>query len=224
MINAIQKIHDIREERLRRTALFTLNSALVLCAIFLARSLQWELYGRVLSLSLCIGLVLISIIVLKKGGSRTIAAILAITGGCIAVAYSSYSSGGLANPATGWLAVMPLIGALVGGKQGGGFAFAFSLAAGICLFLLEHWLGAPPNITPASFQLSQDRLNQLAQLVIISLSVFGLFRQIQFSEDQLSDTVIKLSKEVQARTLAEQKETGGRGEPRRPPRRREPTI
>jgi hypothetical protein len=116
MINFIKKIHDIREERLRRTAAFTLNSILVICAIFLARSLQWELYGRVLSLSLCIGFVFISIIVLRKGGSRTVAAVLGITGCCIAVAYSSYSSGGLDNPATGWLAALPLIGALIGGK------------------------------------------------------------------------------------------------------------
>jgi hypothetical protein len=72
----------------------------------------------------------------------------------------------------------------------------FSLATGLFLFLLEYWLGAPQNITPESFQVSQDRLNQLGQLVIISLSIFGLFRQIHFSENQLSDTVIKLSEEV----------------------------
>jgi signal transduction histidine kinase/CheY-like chemotaxis protein len=204
MTDAIQEIQDIREERLRGTALFTLKSILVISTIFLARSLQWELYGRVLSLSLCIALVLISILILRKGNSRTIAAILGIIGCCIAVAYSSYSSGGLSNPATGWLAVLPLIGALMGGKQGGVFAFVFSLATGLGLFALEFWQGAPLNITPVSFQLSQDRLNQVGQLVIISLSVFGLFSQIHFSEDHLSNTVIRLSEEVQARTLAEQ--------------------
>ena len=205
MIDAIQKIHDIREERLRSTAAFTLIIILILSAFFLIRALQWELYGRVLSLSLCLGFVLTGIVVLKQGGSRTIAAILAIIGTCITVSYASYSSGGLNNPATSWLAILPLIGALVGGKRGGIFAFIFSLATGLSLFALESLLGAPPNLTPVDFRLSQDRLNQISQLVIISLCVLGLFRQIRFSETQLTDTVIKLSEEVDARTSAEQK-------------------
>jgi signal transduction histidine kinase/CheY-like chemotaxis protein len=205
LISALAKIHIIREERLRSTSLFTLNIALIICVIFLARSLQWELYDRVLSLSLSIGFFCISILILKKGGSRTLAAILGIMGCYIAAAYSSYSSGGLGNPASGWLATIPLIAALIGGKQGGIFAFIFSLAIGLCLFALESLMGTPDNITPVNFQLSQDRLNQVGQLVIISLSVFGLFRQIEFSDKQLSDTVIQLSTEVQARTLAEQK-------------------
>jgi signal transduction histidine kinase len=204
LFNAIQKIHEIREERLRGTALFTLNFALVLCAIFLVRSLQWELYDRVLSLSLCSGFVFSSIVVLRMGGPRTVAAILGIIGCCIAAGYASYSRGGLGNPAAGWLVALPLVGALVGGKHGGIFAFVFSLATGIGLFVLESVAGTPQNITPVGFRLSQDRLNQIGQLVIVSLSVFGLFKQIRFSESQLSDTVIKLSKEVQARTLAEQ--------------------
>jgi signal transduction histidine kinase/CheY-like chemotaxis protein len=205
LTNAIQKIQDVREERLRRTALFTLNFSLFLCAFFLIRSLQWEIYGRVLSLSLCMGLVLISIVVLKKGGSRTVASIVALVGGCITVAYSTYSSGGLGNPASGWLGVLPLIGVLVGGKQGGSFAFIFALVTGLGIFALESWLGVLENLTPVRFRLSQDRFNQLGQLVFISVSLIGLFRQIKFSEEQLSDTVIKLSNEVEARTLAEQK-------------------
>jgi signal transduction histidine kinase/ActR/RegA family two-component response regulator len=204
LINAIQKIQDIREERLRSTAAFTLKILLFLSALFLIRALQWELYGRVLSLSLCIGFVWIGLFVLNKGGSRATAAILAIIGACITVSYASYSSGGLSNPAAGWLAILPLIGALVGGRQGGIFAFFFSLATGLCLFALEFSLGAPENLTPVDFRLSQDRLNQVSQLMIVSISVFGLFRQISFSENQLTDTVIKLSKEVDARTLAEQ--------------------
>ncbi|MFT6113673.1 MAG: signal transduction histidine kinase/ActR/RegA family two-component response regulator [Granulosicoccus sp.] len=205
MINAIQKIHDIQEERLRSTATFTLIIVFLLCAFFLIRALQWELYGRVLSLSLCMGFVLMGTIVLKKGGSRTIASILAIIGACITVSYASYSNGALANPATGWLAILPLIGALVGGKQGGVLAFIFSLATGLGLFALESSLGAPQNLTPVDFRLSQDRLNQVSQLLIISLCVLGLFRQIRFSETQLTDTVIKLSEEVDARTFAEKK-------------------
>jgi signal transduction histidine kinase/CheY-like chemotaxis protein len=205
LINAIQKIQDVREERLRRTALFTLKFSLFLCAFFLIRSLQWEIYGRVLSLSMCMGLVLISIVILKRGGSRTVASIVALIGGCITVAYSTYSSGGLGNPASGWLGVLPLIGVLVGGKQGGSFAFVFALVTGLGIFALESWLGVFENLTPIRFRLSQDRFNQLGQLVFISVSLIGLFRQIQFSEEQLSDTVIKLSNEVEARTLAEQK-------------------
>lgn len=204
MTNAIQIIHDIQEQRLRGTALLTLNIALVLCAIFLVRALQWELYGRVLSLSLCFGFVLSSTLILRRKGSRTVATILGLIGCCIAVGYASYSSGGLGNPATGWLMALPLVGGLVGGKQGGIFAFVFSLSTGLGLFVLESWMGAPQNITPVDFRLSQDRFNQVGQLVIISLSVIGLFKQIQFSESQLSDTVIKLSGEVQTRTLAEQ--------------------
>jgi signal transduction histidine kinase/CheY-like chemotaxis protein len=205
LTNAIQKIQDVQEERLRRTALFTLKFSLFLCAFFLVRSLQWEIYGRVLSLSLCMGLVLISIIVLKRGGSRAVASIVALIGGCITVAYATYSSGGLGNPASGWLGVLPLIGVLVGGKQGGSFAFIFALVTGLGIFALESWLGVLENLTPVRFRLSQDRFNQLGQLVFISVSLIGLFRQIKFSEEQLSDTVIKLSNEVEARTLAEQK-------------------
>ena len=151
------------------------------------------------------GLVLISIIVLKRGGSRAVASIVALIGGCITVAYATYSSGGLGNPASGWLGVLPLIGVLVGGKQGGSFAFIFALVTGLGIFALESWLGVLENLTPVRFRLSQDRFNQLGQLVFISVSLIGLFRQIKFSEEQLSDTVIKLSNEVEARTLAEQK-------------------
>jgi signal transduction histidine kinase/CheY-like chemotaxis protein len=204
LINAIQKIQDIREERLRSTAAFTLKILILLSVFFLIRALQWELYGRVLSLSLCIGFVLIGLIILNKGGSRATAAILTIIGACITVSYASYSSGGLSNPASGWLAILPLIGALVGGKQGGVFAFIFSLATGLCLFALESALGAPENLTPVDFRLSQDRLNQVSQLMIVSLSVLGLFRQIRFSETQVSDMIIKLSEEVDARASAEQ--------------------
>jgi signal transduction histidine kinase len=204
LINAIQKIDDIREERLRSTAAFTLKILLFLSALFLIRALEWELYGRVLSLSLCIGFVFIGLLVLNKGGSRAIAAICTIIGACITVSYASYSSGGLSNPAAGWLVILPLVGALVGGKNGGVFAFIFSLATGLSLFALESSLGALENITPVDFRLSQDRLNQVSQLVIVSLSVFGLFRQIHFSETQVSDMVIKLSEEVDARTSAEQ--------------------
>lgn len=204
MINAIQKIQDIQEERLRSTAAFTLKALLFVSAFFLIRALQWELYWRVLSLSLCIGFVLLGHIVLNKGCSRAIAAILTIIGACITVSYASYSSGGLSNPATGWLAILPLIGALVGGKKGGIFAFVFSLASGLCLFALESALGAPENLTPVDFRLSQDRLNQVSQLLIVSLCVFGLFKQIRFSYTQLTDTVIHLSEEVAARTSAEQ--------------------
>jgi signal transduction histidine kinase len=99
---------------------------------------------------------------------------------------------------------LPLVGALVGGRQGGVFAFIFSLATGLCLFALESALGASENLTPVDFRLSQDRLNQVSQLLIVSLSVFGLFRQIRFSETQLTDTVIKLFKEIEARTSAKQ--------------------
>jgi signal transduction histidine kinase/CheY-like chemotaxis protein len=205
LINAIQKIQDIREERLRSTAAFILKTILFLSALFFIRALQWELYGRVLSLSLCIGFVFVGLLVLNKGGSRAIAATLTILGACITVSYASYSSGGLSNPAAGWLVILPLVGALVGGKNGGIFAFIFSLATGLCLFALEYSLGSLENITPVDFRLSQDRLNQVSQLVIVSLSVFGLFRQIRFSETQLTDTVIKLSEEVDARTSAEQK-------------------
>ncbi len=134
MNNAIQKIHEVREARLRATSLSTMNFVLVLCIIFWIRSIQWALYGRVLSLSVCSLLVIISILVLRRGGTRTLAAILGIIGSCIAVGYASYSSGGLGNPATGWLVLLPLVGALVGGIQGGIFAFIFSLATGSGLF------------------------------------------------------------------------------------------
>jgi signal transduction histidine kinase/CheY-like chemotaxis protein len=204
LINAIQTIHDIQEEKLRKTAAFTLKALLFVSAFFLIRALQWELYGRVLSLSLCLGFVFLGLIILNKGGSRALASILSIIGACITVSYASYSSGGLSNPSTGWLVILPLVGALVGGGAGGGFAFIFSLATGLFLFALESTLGAPMNLTPVDFRLSQDRLNQVSQLLIVSLSVFGLFKQIHSSETQLTDTVIKLSKEVDARTSAEQ--------------------
>jgi signal transduction histidine kinase/CheY-like chemotaxis protein len=204
LIDAIQKIDDIREERLRGTAKLTLTVALILCSVFLVRSLQWELYDRVLSLSLCFGFVLSSILILNMQGPRPLAAVLGIMGCCIAAGYSTFSSGGLGNPATGWLVVLPLVGALVGGKQGGTVAFVFSLGTGAGLFVLEVLMGTPENITPLGFRASQDRMNQLGQLVIVSLSVIGLFKQIKFSETLLSDFVLKLSNEVDARTLAEE--------------------
>ena len=166
--------------------------------------MQWELYGRILSLSLCSILVFTCILILRNGGSRTLSAVVGIIGFCIAVGYGAYSSGGIGNPATGWLIALPLIGALVGGKSGGIFAFIFSLMTGLGLFYIETRFGAPTNLTPAEFIPNQDRLHQIGQLIIVSLSVISLFKQIKFSESQLSDTVIKLLDEVEARKQAEQ--------------------
>lgn len=205
LIDAIKQIEEIREARLRATSLFTLNFALIMCVIFLFRSLQWELYGRVLSLTTCSSFLLISIIILRKGGSRTMPAILGIIGCSIAVGYSAYSSGGLGNPAYGWLIALPLTGALLGGKKGAVAGFFVSLATALGLVYLEYGTHSLPNLTPIIYQQSQDRLNQLGQLIIVSLCIINLFKQIKFSEVQLSDFVIKLSNEVDARTLAEQK-------------------
>jgi signal transduction histidine kinase/CheY-like chemotaxis protein len=131
-------------------------------------------------------------------------AILGIIGCSIAAGYSAYSSGGLGNPAYGWLIVLPLIGGLLGGKKGGIAAFFISLATGLGLVFLEYGTHSLPNLTPIIYQQSQDRLNQLGQLIIVSLCIISLFKQIKFSEAQLSDFVVKLSDEVDARTLAEQ--------------------
>lgn len=204
MINALQEIESIREQRMRKTASFTLSFALVLCIIFLTRAIQWELYGRVISLSLCLALLVCSLLVIKSGGRRSVSAVLGILGCCIAAGFATYSSGGLGSSSTGWLIALPLVGGLIGGKVGSVFAFAFSLATGLGLFLIEIYFGTPENITPEAFRLSQDRLSQLSQLLIVSFSVIGLFRQITFSEQQVSDSVTKLSDEVKARAEAEQ--------------------
>lgn len=204
MINALQEIKAIREERLRKTASLTLGFALLLSIVFLVRAIEWGLYGRVVSLSLCFGLLVCSLTVIRTGGTRSLAAILGILGCCIAAGYATYSSGGLNSTATGWLIILPLIGANVGGKTGGICAFVFSLATGLGLFASETLYGTPENITPEAFRLSQDRLSQLGQLLIVSFSIIGLFRQITFSEHQLSDSVLRLVNEVEARTTAEQ--------------------
>ena len=189
---------------MRKTASFTLSFALVLCIIFLTRAIQWELYGRVISLSLCLALLVCSLLVIKQGGRRSVSAVLGILGCCIAAGFATYSSGGLGSSSTGWLIVLPLVGGLIGGKVGGIFAFTFSLATGLGLFLIELYFGTPDNITPEAFRLSQDRLTQLGQLLIVSSSVIGLFLQISFSEGQVSDSVAKLFDEVKARAEAEQ--------------------
>jgi len=65
---------------------------------------------------------------------------------------------------------------LVGGKSGGIFAFIFSLMTGLGLFYIETRFGAPTNLTPAEFIPNQDRLHQIGQFIIVSLSVISLFR------------------------------------------------
>lgn len=189
---------------MRKTASFTLSFTLVLCIIFLTRAIQWELYGRVISLSLCLALLVCSLLVIKQGGRRSVSAVLGILGCCIAAGFATYSIGGLGSSSMGWLIVLPLVGGLIGGKVGGIFAFTFSLATGLGLFLIELYFGTPDNITPEAFHLSQDRLTQLGQLLIVSFSVIGLFLQISFSEGQVSDSVAKLFDELKARAEAEQ--------------------
>ena len=189
---------------MRGTAQFTLGIAAFISLVFLLRSLQWELYSRTISLSICLCLVLTGIIVLKTGGARTVAATLGIIGCSVAATYSVYSSGGMSNPATGWLVVLPLIGALIGGRSGGAVAFVVSLFCGAILLFLESTYGTPENLTPEGFRYGQDRLNQLGQLIMLSLATIGLFRQIKFSESTLHDMVLKLTSEVSARKAAEQ--------------------
>lgn len=204
MTGSIKHIKDISETRLRATALFASRFALILCIIFLARAWQWELYGRVLSLAISLCLLLMSTFLLQQGRSRMIAAIFGIIGCGIPVGYAAYSSGGLGNPAYGWLVVLPLVGALLGEKKGGVAAFIFSLIIGLSLFILELNYGELPNLTPPIHQHSQDRLHQIGQLFIVAFCIMSLYKQIKFSEAQLTNTVIELSKEVDARAIAEQ--------------------
>ncbi|KZY72623.1 hypothetical protein A3750_09750 [Oleiphilus sp. HI0079] len=201
---SIQRINEVKEERLRQTAVFTLSIAAALSILFLFRALQWELYGRTISLSICLGFVLLGIVILKTGGARLAASTLGVIGCSIAASYSVYSSGGMGNPAAGWLVALPLAGALIAGKAGGIAAFIIAVISGSTLIYLEYKFGTPENLTPIDFRYGQDRLNQIGQLVIISFSTIGLFKQIKFSETAIYDIVFKLSSEVSARKIAEE--------------------
>ena len=205
MNDPIQQINQIKEERLRRTALFTLGIAAFIALVFLVRALQWELYGRTISISICLSLVLTAIIILKTSGQRLCASTLGVIGCSIAASYSVYSSGGMSNPAAGWLLVLPLLGSLMGGMAGGIAAFSISVLSGSTLLYLEYTHGTPPNLTPEGYRFAQDKLNQTGQLLMLSLATIGLFRQIKFSESTLQDMVRQLTLEVGARTAAEQK-------------------
>ena len=200
----VKRINEVKEDRLRQTAIFTLSIAAVLSVLFLARALQWELYGRTISLSICLGFVLLGIIILKTGGARLVASTLGVLGCSIAASYSVYSSGGMGNPAAGWLIVLPLVGSLIAGKAGGIAAFVISVVSGSTLIYLEYKFGTPENLTPMDFRYGQDRLNQIGQLAIISFSTIGLFKQIKFSETALYDMVYQLTSEVNARKIAEE--------------------
>jgi len=141
---------------------------------------------------------------LRLGKSRIIAALLGLTGSSIAVGWGLYSSGGLDNPASGWLLAMPLVGGLIGGLWGGVFGIIYSFVVTGILLYLQNIYGAPEDLTPLAFQEGQKRMHQFGVLTIISLSIISLFRQIRFADEQLSVLFSHLAEEVDARKEAEE--------------------
>ena len=205
MSSLFKEIEAIREQRLRSTAIATLSFVLLLSTLFITRAIQWEIEERVLSISICMLLVAIGLIVLLRGGSRLSASFFGIAGCCIAAVYSTYSSGGLNNPSAAWLIFLPLIASLVGGKIAAMVGFAFSLSSIVLLYVLQERFGIPPDLTPLEFRENQARLNQLGQLVLVFLAIFVLFRQVKRSEESLSTNLLRLDEEVKARRVAEEK-------------------
>jgi hypothetical protein len=61
-----------------------------------------------------------------------------------------------------------------------------------------------PNLTPEEFRYSQGRLHQIAQLIVVGVSVVNFLRQVKTADGELFIKVRQLEEEIRARALAEE--------------------
>jgi signal transduction histidine kinase/CheY-like chemotaxis protein len=200
---ALDKSHEAHESRIISSAQTALILICVVCGFFIVRSLEWELYGRVLTNSIAIVFTLCGIYALRVYGSLRLASMLSVFGLSITAGYAAYSSGGISNPAFFWLLLLPVIGGMIGMRTGAVFGSFCSIVVASILITMEKSFGAPPNLTPAGARAAQDLAHQIGQLISFSVTTFFLYKQVQATEDRIEMTVSALSEEVEARTEAE---------------------
>ena len=200
---ALDKLHEAHKSRIISSAQTALILICVVCGFFIVRSLEWELYGRVLTNSIAIVFTLCGIYALRVHGSLRLASMLSVFGLSITAGYAAYSSGGISNPAFFWLLLLPVIGGMIGMRIGAVFGSFCSIVVASILIVIEKNYGAPPNLTPAGARAAQDLAHQIGQLISFSVTTFFLYKQVQATEDRIEMTVSALSEEVDARTKAE---------------------
>jgi len=200
---ALDKLHEAHKSRIISSAQTALILICVVCGFFIVRSIEWELYGRVLTNSIAIVFTLCGIYALRVHGSLRLASMLSVFGLSITAGYAAYSSGGISNPAFFWLLLLPVIGGMIGMRIGAVFGSFCSIVVASILIVIEKNYGAPPNLTPAGARAAQDLAHQIGQLISFSVTTFFLYKQVQATEDRIEMTVSALSEEVDARTKAE---------------------
>lgn len=197
-------IVSARANRDRRTAIVTLCCIICVCLVFGVRAWQWDIASRIITLGICAVGCTVAVGLIIRYGITPLASGIGLITMTIAVAGAAYSSGGISSFASMWLLALPLLGGLIGRKQGAFIGLTLSITCFICLYYYEVSIGTPANLTPIAFQNSQDRLHQLATLLVISICVYTFLNQVNVADTELDLGTAALEAEIQARTTAEQ--------------------
>lgn len=203
-MDASISIEASRTSRDQRTAIVCLCCILAVCLIFGFRAWQWDILPRITSLGFNVVVSLVAIWLIRRDGITNLSSAIALVGMAVAVAVAAYTSGGISSFATMWVLALPLLGGLIGRQQGALIGFVMSVACFIVLYYLEKNQGSPPNLTPAAFQENQERLHQLAVLLIVGISVYTFFQREKIADTEIDEATAALEAEIQARTIAEQ--------------------
>ncbi|BFM15210.1 hypothetical protein R50073_13930 [Maricurvus nonylphenolicus] len=217
MLNAIVRLYDNllsgglspsacspEVYRHRRVFNAVMMCVIFICLFFVWRAFDWGVWLRVFSLGGGALLCATAMVLLRLDAPRILTLNFGAAGCFVAAFFAAYSSGGITNMAAGWLLVVPLIAGLIGGLNIGRLWALVVLVSLILLMVLDKVSGGLTNYTPVHLQYGQDRLHQIGQLLIISVSMFTYLKEVSLFRQQLQDNIAELQNEVEQRKQAEE--------------------
>ncbi|TQV67765.1 HAMP domain-containing histidine kinase [Exilibacterium tricleocarpae] len=186
----------------------TVNTcAAIVCVaslIFLWRAWQWDILPRMLSLGYCTLTAGAGLWMLRRRTGPALAAHLVLSGVFVAICLGAYSSGGIGRVVAGWFYIVPMLAGLMLGARACLHWGVATVLAIVALLALENLAGPLEDMTPIRFRHSQDRLQQVVQLVTIILITLSYLRQVQQSESALLGIIERNNEEIAARIRAQE--------------------
>ena len=199
----VLSIEQSRARRGENIALMTIGWALLSTLFFAIRAWQWGIEIRIATLGCNLVLGLLAIQMIRRDGRTSISSAIAMLGLAIAITGAVLTSGGTTSISTLWLLMLPVLGGLIGDRQGTAIGIGCSISAYGLMFCGEYMWGALPNLTPPELQANQAYMHQFATLFIVSICVYTFLHQVRNSDNELDTHIVELEKEIAARTEAE---------------------
>lgn len=192
---------DYRHRRVFNTVMLCV---IFICLFFVWRALDWGVWLRVVSLGGGAMLCASAMILLRLDAPRLLTLHFGAAGCFVAAFFSAYSSGGITNMASGWLLVVPLVAGLIGGLNVGRIWAIFVFASLLLLIVLDQIGGGLINYTPEHLRYGQDRMHQVGQLLIITVSMLTYLKEVSLFRERLQENIVELQNEVEQRKQAEE--------------------